>query len=81
MKVTVKYIGFQPLQELRKTAMEIPEGFTLQDLMEKIKESRPPNEKKLLDRATLLVNREKGDLEGTLKEGDYVLILVPLGGG
>lgn len=81
MKVAVRYLGFQPIEDLRRTTVEMEEGSQLQDLIKGIREDRPFTEQELIDRATLLVNEEKGDPEMPLKDGDRVLILVPLGGG
>jgi molybdopterin converting factor small subunit len=34
-----------------------------------------------IDGLTVLVNKEKSSLERTLKEGDEILLLQPIGGG
>jgi|GEM_PF-1280705 molybdopterin converting factor small subunit len=75
MKVKLKFIGVVDIEvpsELRidgdATVLEIVEYLENLNSME-------------IDGLTVLVNKEKSSLERTLKEGDEILLLQPIGGG
>lgn len=75
MKVRLKFIGVVDIEvpsELRidgdASVLEVIEYLENLNSME-------------IDGLTVLVNKEKSSLERTLKEGDEILLLQPIGGG
>ena len=75
MKVKLKFIGVVDIEvpsELRiggdATVLEVIE------YLEKLNALK-------IDGLTVLVNKEKASLDKTLKEGDEILLLQPIGGG
>ena len=92
MKVYVKYFGFEPQRDPDKRAdlkeikgsgflADLPDQATVKDLVDILVKDQPEEHKKLIENATILVNQEKGYPRTLLASEDYVLILVPLGGG
>jgi|GEM_PF-1378380 len=79
MQVRVKYFGLESIEE--GFFVDLPEGASAKILLEKLKEDRTDDEKKLLNTATIMINEEKGYPDTMLSDQDRVLVLVPLGGG
>ncbi|MBS10985.1 MAG: molybdopterin converting factor subunit 1 [Gemmatimonadetes bacterium] len=64
----------------RKVDLDLPDGSTVQDLMDHFSAKYPPMKK--LDRSIMLsVNQEYVEREQLLKDGDEVAVITPVSGG
>lgn len=61
--------------------VELPEGATIENLLEAITIKKDNVDLSLLDVATFLVNREPAPRKTILKDGDEVIIMLRLVGG
>lgn len=77
-KVELRLFGhlreYLPMQGEPGVHMEVPEGFSVQDLIEKLR--IPPSDPKII-----LVNGLHAPREQLLQEGDRVSIFPPIAGG
>ena len=78
MVIKIKYFGLIT-NELNSEA-ELPEGSNVKDLLNHLL-VQYPNNKDILRKATILVNKSKTELNSTLNDNDEVMILAVLGGG
>ena len=78
MVIKIKYFGLIT-NELNSEA-ELPEGSKVTDLLNHLL-VQYPNNKDILRKATILVNKSKTELNLTLNDNDEVMILAVLGGG
>ncbi len=83
MKVRVKYLAaIADYTGVPEEEIEIDDGYTLEDLLNKIRELHPEL-KKFEDRFTILVlvNGVNRGLDYRLGDGDRVALLPPVSGG
>ncbi len=81
MKIKVKlFASFRDIVGAKEEVIEIEEGITVRDLLEKYI-VRFPDMAKFREHIVLSVNREYGAPSKTLMEGDEVSFLPPVSGG
>lgn len=83
MKVRVKYLAaIADYTGVPEEEVEVDDGYTLEDLINKIRELHP-DIKRFEDRFTILVlvNGVNRGLDYRLKDGDRVALLPPVSGG
>lgn len=80
MLINVKYLGVGSINKDAQQ-VEVPAGLTVEDLVRLLQDKLEMPVEMLLKSAVFMVNNSKVDLGFSLKEGDEVLILRPLGGG
>lgn len=76
--IKIKYFGL--IANSLISEAELPEGSSISDLLNHLIKEEPNNEK-LLNKATILVNKLKADFSTILNDKDEVMILIVLGGG
>ena len=75
MKVKLKFIGVVDIEV--PSELRIDGDATVLEVIEYLEKLNALK----IDGLTVLVNKEKASLERTLKEGDEILLLQPIGGG
>ena len=75
MKVKLKFIGVVDIEV--PSELRIDGDATVLEVIEYLENLNALK----IDGLTVLVNKEKASLERTLKEGDEILLLQPIGGG
>ena len=75
MKVKLKFIGVVDIEV--PSELRIDGDATVLEVIEYLEKLNALK----IDGLTVLVNKEKASLDKTLKEGDEILLLQPIGGG
>lgn len=75
MKVKLKFIGVVDIEA--PSELKIEGDATVLEVIEYLENINSIS----IQGLTVLVNKEKASLDKKLKEGDYILILQPIGGG
>jgi len=75
MKVKLKFIGVVDIEV--PSELRIDGDATVLEVIEYLENLNALK----IDGLTVLVNKEKASLDKTLKEGDEILLLQPIGGG
>ena len=78
MVIKIKYFGL--ITNKLESEAELPEGSNVIDLLNHLFVQHP-NNKDILSRSTILINKSKAELNSILNENDEVMILAVLGGG
>lgn len=78
MVIKIKYYGL--IANNLISEVSIPEGSNVADLLIQLIKEEPKNGD-MFNKATILVNKKKADLNTILNDKDEVMILTILGGG
>ena len=81
MKITLKLFSvYRDITGSKQMTIDVAPGTTLVDLLGRLLNSYPAL-KPLAESVVLAVNRDFADSETSLKEGDEVALMPPIGGG
>ncbi len=80
MKVKVKLYKFSGPRATASQVVDVPEGATVSQLLAVLR-AQDEAAAGVIDRAVLVLNQRRAELEATLKDGDELAIYPVLGGG
>jgi len=80
MRVRIRYFGqFKDLTGLEEESLELPEGCTVAEARELVKQRHPPLASK--EQILVALNGSFGDLGDEVREGDELAFFPPVSGG